>query len=120
MGCSNLNTLIETGNLIINDATILEELGTFIAKGASYEADKDCHDDTVMTLVLHAWYITQDNFKELAGNNIKQHIYDQAVSAALSQVLPFGFASNNASPVVEDRMQMKVTSTGNISDWLSQ
>lgn len=120
VGCSNLNTLIETGNLIINDATILEELGTFIAKGASYEADKDCHDDTVMTLVLHAWYITQDNFKELAGNNIKQHIYDQAVSAALSQVLPFGFASNNASPVVEDRMQMKVTSTGNISDWLSQ
>lgn len=120
VGCSNLNTLIETGNLIINDATILEELGTFVAKGASYEADKDCHDDTVMTLVLHAWYITQDNFKELAGNNIKQHIYDQAVAAALSQVLPFGFASNNVSPVVEDRMQMKVTSSGNISDWLSQ
>ena len=120
VGCSNLNTLIETGNIVINDATILEELGTFIAKGASYEADKDCHDDVVMTLVLHAWYITQDNFSELAGNNIKQHIYDQAVNAALSQVLPFGFASNNAPPVVEDRMQMKVTSTGNISDWLSQ
>ena len=74
IGCANLKTLLETGNLIIEDQTTIEELGTFIAKGTSYEADAGCNDDCVMTAVLFSWLVKQEWFTEYTETDVQDNI----------------------------------------------
>lgn len=93
IGCSNLKTLLENNDLIIEDQEMIEELGTFIVKGSSFEADEDCHDDTVMTLVLFSWFVKQEYFNEYANSNIGDHLYKKNVEMALEDILPFGHLS---------------------------
>jgi len=69
VGCANLKSLIERGMLVINDQDTIDELGTFIAVNTSYEADKGCHDDCVMPLVLFSWMIKQEWFVDLTLQN---------------------------------------------------
>lgn len=90
IGCSNLKTLLENEYLIIEDQETIEELGTFIAKGASYEADDECHDDTVMPLVLFSWFVKSELFNEYCGSNIGQDLYARNVNRAMEDILPFG------------------------------
>lgn len=90
IGCSNLKTLLENNDLVIEDQEMIEELGTFILKGASFEADDDCHDDTVMTLVLFSWFVKQEYFNEYTSNNIGNHLYSKNLEMAMQDVLPFG------------------------------
>lgn len=52
IGCSTLKTLIESGILIVQDFDAITELSTFTLQGKSREADKDKHDDVVMSLVF--------------------------------------------------------------------
>ena len=52
--------------LLIEDADIIEELGTFVIQSnGTYEADEGCHDDTVATLWLFAWLARTDWFKDV-------------------------------------------------------
>lgn len=93
VGCSNLKALLEQEYLQIEDQETIEELGTFIAKGSSYEADEDCHDDCVMTLVLFSWFVKSEYFNEYCGSNIGEDLYERNKERALSELLPFGYIS---------------------------
>lgn len=106
IGCSNLKTLLENEYLCIEDQETIEELGTFIAKGASYEADEECHDDTVMPLVLFSWFIKTELFNEYCGNNIGDDLYKRNVNIAMESILPFGYISvaTEDERVYEDRV----------------
>ena len=101
IGCSNLKTLLENEYLVIEDQETIEELGTFIAKGASYEADEECHDDTVMPLVLFSWFIKTDLFNEYCGTNIVVDLYTRNVSIAMESILPFGYIEIHQEDVRE-------------------
>jgi hypothetical protein len=101
IGCSNLKTLLENEYLVIEDQETIEELGTFIAKGASYEADDECHDDTVMPLVLFSWFIKTELFNEYCGSNIGTDLYRRNVNIAMESILPFGFIEVANNEVVE-------------------
>jgi hypothetical protein len=96
IGCSNLKTFIENGKLEVNDATMIDELGTFVAKGKSYEADSGAHDDTVMTLVLFSWLIKQEFFKDYSGNNIQKSLYETNREMLMSELTPVGFMPTHA------------------------
>lgn len=101
IGCSNLKTLLENEYLCVEDQETIEELGTFIAKGASYEADDECHDDTVMPLVLFSWFIKSDLFNEYCGNDISVDLYDRNVNRAMESILPFGYIERAAQEISE-------------------
>ena len=120
IGCSTLNTIIENNNLIINSEEILEELGTFILKGNSYEADKDCNDDLVMSLVIYSWYISQESFKDYSGNSLTEHIYNQSVQNAMQNILPFGVVMTKESSYEHHNNHIKVTTSGSMEDWLRE
>lgn len=68
-GAINLRTLLENNLLSVEDDEIIEEMGTFIQKGNSFEADEGTHDDCVMTLVLFSWMIKDPWFLELASSD---------------------------------------------------
>ncbi|RMG43513.1 MAG: terminase [Methanobacteriota archaeon] len=65
IGCSVMKDLIESGRLIVKDQETINELCSFVIKGKSYEAQKGCHDDLVMTLVLFSWFTTDPYFEEI-------------------------------------------------------
>lgn len=94
IGCSNLKTLLENDYLVIEDQETIEELSTFIAVGSSYQADEECHDDTVMPLVLFSWFIKSELFNEYCGSNIGDDLYKRNVDRAMESVLPFGYIRN--------------------------
>lgn len=102
IGCSNLKTLLENDYLVIEDQETIEELGTFIAKGASYEADDECHDDTVMPLVLFSWFIKTELFNEYCGSNIGTDLYKRNVGIAMESILPFGYIQNAVDTEVQE------------------
>ncbi len=73
-GCLRLKTLIEEDKLLVCDYKTIDELTNFISKGKSWQADGNKHDDNVMCLVLFAWLSTQDYFKDLSQNDIKEKL----------------------------------------------
>lgn len=93
MGCANLKTLLETDLLEINDMETINELGTFIAKGNSYEADDGCHDDLVMNLVLFAWFAKQEWFTDYCGTDLAANIFEQQKDSMMEALTPIGFKS---------------------------
>lgn len=88
IGCANLKTLIEEDYLTIPDQDIQAEIGTFVAKGKSYEADDGCHDDGVMSLVLFAWMTTTDWFKQYTDESIRQDLASRREFEQMQSVLP--------------------------------
>ena len=96
IGCSTLRTMIEKEKLIINDMTTIDELGTFVPKGKSYEADSGAHDDTVMTLVIFAWATTQNYFIELTDQDFRNSLVREQEERAFDEMLPFGIIDSDA------------------------
>lgn len=97
IGTSNIKTMIEKEKIILNDHVIIDELGTFIPKGKSYEADTGAHDDMVMTLVLFAWATTQTYFIELTDQDFRQQLLREQEDRAMEEIMPFGFIENDFS-----------------------
>ena len=91
IGCSNLKQLIETDKVLINDYDIIAELTTFIQKRQSFEADDGCHDDLAMCLVIFAWLVQQEYFKEMSDNDIRKRIYEEQKNQIEQDMAPFGF-----------------------------
>jgi hypothetical protein len=90
VGTSSLKTLIENDQLIINDFDTYSELTTFVRNKGSYEAEEGCNDDTVMSLVVFAWVITQKYFKEDMEQDIRMNINRSAVDHYDDKLVPFG------------------------------
>ena len=91
LGCSNLKTLIEDHKLTTCDYEIISELTTFAQKHNSFEAEEGCNDDLAMCLVIFAWLVQQDYFKEMTDNDIRKRIYEEQKNQIEQDMAPFGF-----------------------------
>ena len=91
LGCSNLKTLIEDHKLLTCDYEIISELTTFAQKHNSFEAEEGSNDDLAMCLVLFAWLVQQEYFKEMTDNDIRKRIYEEQKNQIEQDMAPFGF-----------------------------
>ncbi len=91
VGCSNLKTLVEDDKLIFCDYNIIAELTTFIQKKQSFEAEEGCNDDLAMCLVIFAWLVAQEYFKEMTDQDVRKKIYEEQKNAIEQDMAPFGF-----------------------------
>jgi|TARA_R100001460_G_scaffold24972_1_gene50174 hypothetical protein len=91
VGSLNLKTLIEENKLLFTDYDILNELTTFIQKANSFEAEEGCNDDLAMCLVIYAWLVAQDYFKELTDQDVRKRLYEEQKNQIEQDMAPFGF-----------------------------
>ena len=91
LGCSNLKTLLEDDKLLTSDYDIISELTTFAQKHNSFEAEEGCNDDLAMCLVIYAWLVQQDYFKELTDQDVRKRIYEDQRDQIEQDMSPFGF-----------------------------
>lgn len=94
VGSLNLKTMIEENKLIIQDYEIISELTTFIQKNNSFEAEDGCNDDLAMCLVIYAWLVSQDYFKELTDQDVRKRLYEEQKTQIEQDMSPFGFISD--------------------------
>jgi hypothetical protein len=94
VGCLNLKTMIEEDKLYLNDYEIISELTTFIQKHNSFEAEEGCNDDLAMCLVIYAWLVAQDYFKELTDQDVRKRLYEEQRNQIEQDMAPFGFISD--------------------------
>ena len=94
IGCSNLKALIEDDKLLIPDYDVISELSTFVSGGDTFAAEEGANDDLVMTLVLFAWLVDQQYFKELSNQNIRSNLYKNKLSEIEDLTTPFGIINN--------------------------
>ena len=91
IGCANLKAIIEEDKLLFNDFQIFQELTTFVQKKQAWEADEGYHDDLVMCMVLFAWLVMQEYFKEMTDQDVRRRIYDEQRNQIEQDMAPFGF-----------------------------
>jgi hypothetical protein len=94
VGSLNLKTMIESDKVIFNDYEIISELTTFISKHNSFEAEEGCNDDLAMCLVIYAWLVAQDYFKELTDQDVRKRLYEEQKNQIEQDMSPFGFMSD--------------------------
>ena len=97
VGSLNLKTMIEENKLLLNDYEIISELTTFISKGNSFEAEEGCNDDLAMCLVIYAWLVAQDYFKELTDQDVRKRLYEEQKNQIEQDMAPFGFLNDGLS-----------------------
>ena len=91
VGALNLKTLVEENKLLFTDYEIMSELTTFIQKNNSFEAEDGCNDDLAMCLVIYAWLVAQDYFKELTDQDVRKRLYEEQKNQIEQDMAPFGF-----------------------------
>ena len=94
VGSLNLKAMIEEDKLIFNDYEIISELTTFVSKHNSFEAEEGCNDDLAMCLVIYAWLVAQDYFKELTDQDVRKRLYEEQKNQIEQDMSPFGFISD--------------------------
>lgn len=107
IGCSNIKSLIENDKIELNDKTLIDEFGTFVPKGKSYEADSGANDDLAMCCVLFGWSTTQQYFKDITNINTREVILKQREDN--EDFMPFGFIESGAD---DDEKESKPTPFG--------
>jgi hypothetical protein len=112
-GCLGLKTLIEMDKLIVNDYHIIEELCSFIEKtNGRFEAEGNKTDDLVICLVIFAWMVSTEYFKEISETNLFESIKQQHSELTEEQFAYLGFYSN----AVQEMTQIEQDENGDI--WL--
>ena len=94
VGALNLKTFIESDKLIFNDYEIISELTTFIEKSNSFMAEEGCNDDLAMCLVIYAWLVAQDYFKEMTDQDVRKKLYEDQKNQIEQDMAPFGFVND--------------------------
>ena len=105
IGSLNLKALIEADKIVFKDYEIISELTTFIQKHNSFEAEEGCNDDLAMCLVIYAWLVQNDYFKELTDQDVRKRLYEEQKNQIEQDMAPFGFMDdgmNTESFVDED------------------
>ena len=64
---------------------------TFISKHNSFEAEEGCNDDLAMCLVIYAWLVQMDYFKELTDQDVRKRLYEEQKNQIEQDMAPFGF-----------------------------
>ena len=90
IGCSNIRDIMEQHKLIVKDEETIREMSTFVAKGSSYQADHNSHDDLMMNLVMFGWFTSTPFFAESTDINMKHLLYQQKVQQLEDEVIPVG------------------------------
>lgn len=88
LGLEMLIDLLKKNWIIINDIEIVKEMSTLVNKKKSFEASPGQHDDLVMTLVLFAWLLTNEGFKELVDIETPRSLLQDAYVNSLWDSLP--------------------------------
>jgi hypothetical protein len=104
IGSLNLKTMIESDKLLFRDYEVISELTTFISKHNSFEAEEGCNDDLAMCLVIYAWLVAQDYFKELTDQDVRKRLYEDQKDQIEQDMAPFGFMDdglNNGESFVD-------------------
>ena len=91
VGSLNLKALIESDKIVFKDYEIISELTTFIQKHNSFEAEEGCNDDLAMCLVIYAWLVQNDYFKELTDQDVRKRLYEEQKNQIEQDMAPFGF-----------------------------
>ncbi len=73
---------------------ISKEREISIQKSNSFEAEEGCHDDLAMCLVIYAWLVAQDYFKELTDQDVRKRLYDEQKNQIEQDMAPFGFVTD--------------------------
>jgi len=94
VGSLNLKTLIEADKVLFQDYEIISELTTFISKSNSFEAEEGCNDDLAMCLVIYAWLVCQDYFKEMTDTDVRKKLYEDQKNQIEQDMAPFGFIND--------------------------
>ena len=94
VGSLNLKTLIEEDKVYFNDYDLISELTTFIQKHNSFEAEEGSNDDLAMCMVIYAWLVAQDYFKELTDQDVRKRLYEEQKNQIEQDMAPFGFMSD--------------------------
>ncbi len=94
VGSLNLKTMIEENKVIFKDYEIISELTTFISKSNSFEAEEGCNDDLAMCLVIYAWLVQMDYFKELTDQDVRKRLYEEQKNQIEQDMAPFGFMND--------------------------
>lgn len=111
IGCSNLKTIIEDDKLLIRDFEIINELTTYISKNNSYEAEVGTNDDLVSCLVIFAWFIVQDYFKDITNNDIRKKISEEQKENLDLELAPLGFFNDG---ILNDEDKVIDNKTGDV------
>jgi hypothetical protein len=80
----------------VEDFNTVDEFCSFVAKGDSFEAEDNHHDDLVMTLVLFGWLTTQAYFKQITGSDIRKDLYEDQMKVLEEEMTPFGFVEDGS------------------------
>ena len=117
VGYQVLKNLVEEEKLLVEDADIISEFTTFIAKKQSFEAEDGHNDDLVMCLVLFAWATRQQYFKNLTDMDVRLAMYQNEIDKIGDDMLPFGYffdGVEDEEEIKEDEMIWKSTN----EDWM--
>jgi len=90
IGCSNIRDIMQQHKLHIKDEETIREMSTFVAKGSSYQADHNSHDDLMMNLVLFGWFTSTVFFAESTDVDMKTMLYKEKVKQLEDEVIPVG------------------------------
>jgi hypothetical protein len=96
IGCSNIRDIMAQHKLVIKDEETIREMSTFVAKGASYQADFNSHDDLMMNLVMFGWFTSTPFFAESTDIDMKHMLYKEKVKQLEDEVIPVGNMPLNA------------------------
>ena len=94
IGSLNLKQVVEADKVLFKDLDIISELTTFIQKSNSFEAEDGCNDDLAMCMVIYAWLVQQDYFKELTDQDVRKKLYEDQRDQIEQDMAPFGFMSD--------------------------
>ena len=94
LGCSNLKQMVESDKIIFHDFQLINELTTFVEKRESFCAEEGSHDDLVMCMVIYAWAVAQDYFREMTDQSIRQELYEKDKAQLEEDMSPFGFIND--------------------------
>ena len=90
IGCSNIRDIMAQHKLVIKDEETIREMSTFVAKGSSYQADHNSHDDLMMNLVMFGWFTSTTFFAESTDVDMKRMLYKEKVAQMMDEVIPVG------------------------------
>ena len=94
LGCSNLKQMVESDKILFKDFQIINELTTFVEKRDTFSAEEGCNDDLVMCMVIYAWAVAQDYFKEMTDQSVREELYEKDKNQLEEDMSPFGFISD--------------------------
>jgi hypothetical protein len=110
IGCANLKTIIEGDKILLNDYNIIHELSTYVVDKNTYNAEEGYHDDLVMCLVLFAWMVSQNYFKDSSNTDIRRKIEEEVEE----DYTPFGIIDDG----YEDDPSEKIMSDRDFNNFL--